>query len=314
MQAVIDVILPVFGLIVLGYFAARAGWVRDASADGLTRIVFDVAMPIMLFSTMNQVVMPGVSPWGLWAAYFGGCAASWLMTTAAARHVLGRPHDKAAISGLSSAYSNTILLGLPLILKAYGDAGAVPLFIVVSVHLPLMSFIGALHVEAARGESTSMKMLLRETFKGLMRQPILIGILAGLAFRQTGLELPGAVDRIVESISAGAIPFALFAMGLTLKRYGLFGDLPAASLIVTVKLIVHPLIVWALAALVLELPPVWIGVATVFAAAPTGINPYLWASRYGVGVGAVSSAIAMSTMLSAITITVVLVALGLDPQ
>ena len=314
MQAVIDVILPVFGLIVLGYFAARVGWVKDSAADGLTRIVFDVAMPIMLFRTMNQVAMPEVSPWGLWAAYFGGCAVSWLMTTAAARYALGRPHDKAAISGLSSAYSNTMLLGLPLILKAYGDAGAVPLFIVVSIHLPLMSFIGALHVEAARGESTSMKMLLRETFKSLVRQPILIGILAGLAFRQTGLELPGAINQIIESISAGAIPFALFAMGLTLKRYGLFGDLPTASLIVAIKLIVHPLVVWALAALVFELPPVWIGVATVFAAAPTGINAYLWASRYGVGVGAVSSAIAMSTVLSAITISVVLVVLGLDPQ
>ena len=314
MQAVIDVILPVFGLIVLGYFAARVGWVKDSAADGLTRIVFDVAMPIMLFRTMNQVAMPEVSPWGLWAAYFGGCAVSWLMTTAAARYALGRPHDKAAISGLAAAYSNTMLLGLPLILKAYGDAGAVPLFIVVSIHLPLMSFIGALHVEAARGESTSMKVLLRETFKSLVRQPILIGILAGLAFRQTGLDLPGAINQIIESISAGAIPFALFAMGLTLKRYGLFGDLPTASLIVAVKLVIHPLVVWMLAAQVFDLPPVWIGVATVFAAAPTGINAYLWASRYAVGVGAVSSAIAISTVLSAITISVVLVVLGLDPQ
>ena len=314
MQAVIDIILPVFGLIVLGYFAARTGWVKDTAADGLTRIVFDVAMPIMLFRTMNEVATPEVSPWGLWAAYFGGCAVSWLLGMLATRSALGRAHDAAAIAGISAAYSNTMLLGLPLILKTYGDLGAVPLFLIVSIHLPLMSLVGALHVETARGQSTSVSMLARETARSLVRQPILIGILAGLAFRQTGLVLPDAINQIITSIGSAAIPFALFAMGLTLKRYGLMGDFPTALVIVMVKLVIHPLVVWVLAALVFDLPPVWIGVATLFAAAPTGINAYLFASRYNVGVAAVSSAIALSTALSAVTMSVVLVLLGLNPQ
>lgn len=314
MQAAIDVILPVFGLIVLGYFAARTGWVKDGAADGLTRIVFDVAMPILLFRTMNEVAMPAVSPWGLWVAYFGGCAASWLAVTMVTRAILNRPPDSAAISGLAAAYPNTMLLGLPLILQTYGDLGAVPLFLIVSIHLPLMSLAGVLHIEAARGQSTSVTMLIRETAASLVRQPILIGILAGLAFRQTGLVLPDAVSEIMSSIGSAAIPFALFAMGLTLKRYGLMGDLPTALVIVVFKLIAHPLLVWTLAALVFDLPPAWVGAATLFAAAPTGINAYLFASRYTVGVAAVSSAIALGTALSAVTMSIVLVLLGLTTQ
>ncbi len=312
MQAVIDVILPVFGLIALGYFAARTGWVKDGAVDGLTRIVFDVAVPILLFRTMVDIRLPDVSPWGLWAAYFLGCAVTWLPAMMTARVLLARPYDTCAVVGFTGAYANTVLLGLPLILKAYGDAGTIPLVIILSIHLPVMTFCATLNVEAARGSRASMGKLARETLFSLFRQPLIIGLLGGVAFRQTGLDLPTFVDQIMENIGKGAIPFALFAMGLTLKRYGLAGDIPAASIVTGFKLVIHPLAVWFLASQVFDLPPVWVGVATVFAASPSGINAYLFAARYGVAVSAVSSAIAIGTALSAVTISAVLILLGLD--
>lgn len=312
MQAVFDIILPVFGLIALGYFAARTGWVKDSAADGLARVVFDVAMPALLFRTMIEVEAPDASPWGLWAAYFGGCLAAWALAAAATWKALHRAGDEVAVAGLAAAYSNTMMLGLPLILKAYGDLGAVPLFLIISVHMPVMLFAGTLHIEAVRGTSRSPLLLAREVVSSLARQPIVIGLLAGLVYRQTGLGLHPVPSQIVETLGSSAIPLALLAMGLTLKRYGITGDLPVAAGVIAVKLVVHPLVVWWLASAVFGLPPVWVGVATLFAASPPGINAYLFAVRYDVGVGAASSAIAIGTVLSALTMAAILVALGLQ--
>src|SRR5690606_9699513 len=105
MQAVFDIILPVFGLIALGYFAACTGWVRDSAADGLAKVVFDVAMPALLFRTMIEVEAPDASPWGLWAAYFGGCVVAWTLASLLTARVLRRPGDEVAVAGLAAAYS-----------------------------------------------------------------------------------------------------------------------------------------------------------------------------------------------------------------
>jgi predicted permease len=275
-------------------------------------VVFDVAMPALLFRTMIEVEAPDASPWGLWTAYFGGCVAAWALMALLAWKALRRPADEVAVAGLAAAYSNTMMLGLPLILKAYGDLGAVPLFLIISVHMPVMLFAGTLHIEAVRGTSRSPLLLAREVVSSLARQPIVIGLLAGLVYRQTGLGLHPVPSQIVETLGSSAIPLALLAMGLTLKRYGITGDLPVAAGVIAVKLVVHPLAVWWLASAAFGLPPVWVGVATLFAASPPGINAYLFAVRYDVGVGAASSAIAIGTVLSALTMAAILVALGLQ--
>lgn len=312
MQAIVDVILPVFGLIALGYFAARTGWVKDAAADGLAKVVFDVVMPALLFRTMIEVEAPDASPWRLWFAYFGGCLGAWVATAVLVRRVLGRPGDLVAVAGMSGAFSNTMMLGLPLILKAYGDQGAVPLFLIISVHAMVMLFAATLNIETARGASRRPLALAWEVSTSLLRQPIILGLIAGLLYRQTGLGMHPALAQMIQTLGSAAIPLALLSMGLTLKRYGIAGDLPVAGIVLVMKLAVHPLLVWWLASQVLGLPPVWVGVATLFAAAPPGINCYLFAARYEVGVAAASSAIAIGTALSAVTMAVILVALGLE--
>jgi predicted permease len=100
-------------------------------------------------------------------------------------------------------------------------------------------------------------------------------------------------------------------MGLALKRFGFLSDLKAVAAISALKLVLHPFIVWALAFHVLPVPPVWAGVAVLFAAMPSGINAYLLAARYKVGETTASAAVAFSTALSVVTVSGWLVVLGL---
>jgi len=306
MQSLANIVLPVFGLLAVGY---AAGWVRllpEVAVTGLSTYVFNLAVPLLIFRTVGAGSLPDVSPWAFWAAYFLGVAGTWGLASLIARFVLGADLLRAGIGGCAASYSNTLLLGLPLVLTAFGDAGAIPLFLLLSVHLPVMMVASILIGEAAgQGGGDSVAKLARDTVLSVATNPIIVGIAAGFLWRLGGLAMPAAADKIVNAIADTAIPCALIAMGLTLRRYGIGGDLKLTAVIVAAKLVVHPLLV-LLAAKLFGLPPVWAGVAVLFAAAPSGITSYVVASRYNTGIGAISSAILIGTGLALFTNAAVL--------
>jgi len=223
-----------------------------------------------------------------------------------ARKVFHRGHLEAVIHGFSAAQANTVFVGVPLILKAYGEAGAVPLFLLIAVHLPVMLVTATLLVEGQAGFSLAT---LKRLGKALALNPILIGIYLGALCRAFDVQATGVPKQMVDLLAAAATPCALISLGLSLKRYGVTGDIVPSSIICFLKLMVHPLAVFLLT-FVLDMPPVWAGVAVLFAAMPCGINGYLLAQRYGVEVGTASSAVSLSTGLAVFTIAFWLYVVG----
>ena len=145
--------------------------------------------------------------------------------------------------------------------------------------------------------------------KALARNPILIGIYAGAIAKLAGIQATGVAGQAVDMIAASSVPCALVSMGLALRRYGFAGDIAASLTISLLKLVVHPLLVFGLTR-VLPMPPVWAGVAVVFAAMPCGVNAYLLATHYRAGVASAASAVSLSTLISLFTITFWLYVLG----
>ena len=186
---------------------------------------------------------------------------------------------------------------MPLILQAYGDAGAIPLFLLIAVHLPIMFTTATLLEE---GRKTHITVILRQ----LITHPILLAILFSASFHLSGWPIPSFLSSLIEAIAASALPCALIAMGIALKRYGVKGKIPLAVMVTFLKLIIHPSLVYILAFYVFPVPPVWAGVAVLFAAAPSGINAYLFAERYKTGVQLSSSGIALSTALSIFSVLI----------
>jgi predicted permease len=207
------------------------------------------------------------------------------------------------VAGFSAGQANTVLVGIPMILKAYGDAGAVPLFLLIAVHLPVTMTLATLMAE---GRKASLLAILRR----LATHPIIIGILAGSACRPAAPYVPEPLWQVVDLIAAAAVPCSLVGMGIALRRYGLQAGWKLPTLISALKLGLHPLIVFLLATQVFEMPRAWAGVAVLFAACPSGINAYLFAERYGEGISIASSAVALSTALALATILIWLQILG----
>jgi len=290
-----NILLPVFGLVATGYLAAWFGLLGQQADTHLSDFVFIICLPILIFKTVAGTVLPEAQPWGYWISYFLGVAIVWAIASFAGKHWFGCGQIESVVAGFAAGQSNTIFVGIPLILKAYGDAANVPLFLLIAIHLPVTMTVAAILME--RGTGVSVIALL----KRLIFNPIVQGLLFGLFYRITGLPFGGAFKTVAEDFSAAAVTCALFAMGLSLYRYNILGGLKLASLITVLKIAGHPGLVWLFAFKVFSMPPVWSGVAVLFAAMPTGVNSYLLAERNKAGVAAVSSAIAISTCLSLFT-------------
>ncbi len=299
----IGVILPAFGLIAVGFLAVRTGLVSERAGDGISEFVYTLAIPCLIFRTLARAEIPVVQPWGYWIAYFLGVAVVWGLAMAIAARLFRASAQETVLAGFSAGQSNTVMVGVPIILRAYGDEGAVPLFLLIAVHLPIMVAVASVLIE---GRGASPLGIARR----LIVNPIIVAILVGSAARPFVAFIPDPLWRVVELIGSAAIPCALFAMGSALHRYGLRAGLPLPGVISALKLVVHPLIVFWLATRVFTMPPAWAGVAVLFAACPTGVNAYLLAERYRQGVALTASAVSLSTMLAIVTMLAWLQVLG----
>lgn len=291
------VVLPAFGLIGVGYLARGTRLVMERTGEGLSDFVFTLAVPCLLFRTLAKAEIPAVQPWGYWIAYFSGLGVVWIIATWIASRGFGRKGPELVVSGFSAAQSNTVLVGIPIIMKAYGEAGAVPLALLLAVHLPVTMTLATV---LAEGRNTSPLRIVRT----LLTHPIIVGILLGLLARPFIPYFPVPFWTIVDALAAAAIPCALVSLGIGMHRHGLTSGIALPAILSGLKLGLHPAIVLVLATQVFTMPPEWAGVAVLFAACPCGINAYLFAERYKQGAADASTAIALSTALAVITMTI----------
>ena len=305
----VAVVLPVFGLIAIGYAVAGLRLLRQESGEALADFVFAVAIPLLIFRTLALADFSGASPWLMWIPFFAVFAMNWMLGDVLIRRLFRRDARAGLVGGISSAYGNTVLLGIPLTLAAYGGDGAVPMALIVAVHLPVMMVVSSVLIERAlRRDGVSeghldAKTRARNVLVTLVRSPIIIGMLAGAAWRAFGLPFTGLPAVLAGRLADIASTLALFAMGMGLWRYGVRGKIRAGLLLSALKLLVQPALVFLLVRTIAPMPASWARVAVLAAACPTGVNAYLVAARFKTGEALASNAISLSTALAVLTIS-----------
>ena len=307
MDSILTTVLPVFGLIVLGFVFARLGWVAADAAAGLTQFVFNLAIPALLFRTVALMGPQPAAPWVLWLPFFGGLAITWGAATLLAQTDGELRKGGGAAAAMTAGFGNLALLGLPLAIAHYGPEGAVPAGIILSVHAAVLWLAASLQREwAVRGDHAALAPLLKGLFLNLAQNAIILSLVAGAIWRQAGLVLPAVPRVMLDMLANAATPIALFALGLSLATYSLHGQARPMALLMALKMGLMPLLVFGLLKLSPGLPPLWSKVALLLAAMPTGANAFLFARRHDEGAAPVSAAIAAGTGLSAVTTAVLL--------
>lgn len=303
MPPFVETILFIFSLIVIGYGAAAFGLLKAQTGEGLSNFVVSVALPLLLFRTLLAADFGEGLPWGLWSAYFVGVAVTWTLGHITIRRAFGRDARAGVVAGVTASFANLVLLGLPLIAGIYGPEGLLLLSLIISIHLvvlmavSMLLFEWALHRDGVAVASPGVVGFIKTFVRQLLSNPLIVGILAGLIGQLVGLELPNIATRLVDSMADIAAPLALFAMGMSLRNFGLAGHLVPAAALTLLKLMLMPAVV-LVAALLLDLPPLTAQVAVVGAAMPAGVNAWLIANKFNTGQRLASTAMTMSTPLA----------------
>lgn len=310
MNALINVVIPVFGIILTGYLAGRFGVLGPESAAALNRFVYYFAIPCALFIFAARAPIDIIFNWPFIGAFSSGSVLTLLIALIVGR--LWFRHDTATlgVAGVTAVFGQVIGIGLPLLLTAYGPDGALPSIIAALIYtvLFLTSVIAVL--EAARTPELSPLRMASQLAGTLLRNPVVISPLLGVLYSVTALPLPKAVSNYLDLMAAAVGPAALFAVGLSLVGRKLTSNAGEVIWLSALKTVVNPILTFVLVTYVFVMDSFWSQAAVILSAMPVGTNPFVVAQQYDVHIETVSPSIVVSTAMSVVTIFLALIWFG----
>lgn len=306
MTILLNVIAPVFGIMGLGALAVKIKVLDSSAVRGLVLFVFNFAIPILLFRSLASTELPPDIEWSFLLSYFGSSLLVFSAGMALGKFVFGRTLQDRAIFGMGACFSNTVLIGIPIIFTAYGPEATLPTLLIIAFHGPILMSLTAGIIRIGEGGQVTLAGQGRMIVMELIRNPIIAGIILGILANLIAFTIPEPIDRMAEMVGSTAVPTALFALGSSLAGYRLTGDVHPALLLSGLKLLIHPALVWFFAVVVFGLEGIWVPVAVTMAAMPSGINVYLFGARYDAAPGVAARTVLLTNVFSLITLSAVL--------
>lgn len=290
---------PLFLLVFVGYAIMKwAGWTRNGS-EALAKFVFAVALPAMLFRLMSGFAeLPPVDV-RLLLAFFGGCLIVFVIGRVLSARLFGLDGVSQSVFALGGVFSNNVLLGLPLTHTLLGEQAMPSAALVVVFNALILWTLVTLSVEWARHGTPTLSGF-RKTARGVLTNPLVAAILSGTVFGLAGFSLPTLIDQPLKLLGDAALPLSLVALGMGLAEFGVREGWQQSAAICSLKLLLHPLVVWALARL-LDLPETETQAVVLLASLSVGANVYLMSRQFHAMQGPVASSLLMSTALAALT-------------
>lgn len=289
-MAVTQAILPIFLLIVLGYVLARRGALSREGNRTLSDLAFKLFLPMVLFTGMVHAHLQDGLDLSILAAYFVPALLVFMLVNLVAHRFIGRPTP----FGLTASFSNNMLIGLPLVADLFGNPGLVLLFTVIAVH-SLLLFSSQSVYESLTGDAPfNVRSLVAS-----LANPIIIGLLLGMAINLSGFPLPAWADQLSGWLAHAALPCALIVLGANLAGYRLTPSVEALGMSLA-KLALMPVLV-LVACVLLDIDGMARAVLMLMSACPCGVN-VLGFARILEDSQKTSSAICLTTALSAVTL------------
>ena len=146
MSSLTETVFFVFGLVALGYLSGWTGYLQAEVGNALSQFAVAIALPLLLFRTMVSADFHGAAPWHLWGAYFAAVIVAWTAGNLVTTRLFGRDAALGVVGGISAAFSNTVLVGVPLVLGVYGQDGIDILYDLFEGLLPIVDDLVVLAV------------------------------------------------------------------------------------------------------------------------------------------------------------------------
>ena len=299
---------PLFILVLAGYATVRLAKWPGSVSDALTRFVFGLALPAMLFRMMSDLSRLPAVDLRLLIAFFGACLIVFIVGRLVAWRLFGLDPIAQSVFALGGIFSNNVLLGIPLAKSLLGDAALPAVALVLVFNSLILWTLVTVSVEWARHGSFSLRGFAR-TARSVITNPLVAAILSGTALCLSGARIPALVDAPLAMVGQAATPMALVALGMSLAEYGVTAGWRQSVAICTLKLAVQPLVAWALAR-ALSLPALETQVVVLLSSLAVGTNVYLMSRQFKTLEGPIATSMTLSTALAAVTTPLALSLLG----
>lgn len=295
--------LPFFMVIGVGYGAGRTGFFAEAATAWLTKFVFYFALSAMLFRFSANLSLADVFDLTFVKAYLSATIVVYVLATAVAfmRRI---PMQEAAIEAQCATIGNVGFLGIPMLALLLGEPAIAPVMLVLAVDLIVFGSLIVILITGARDGRVSLG-IFRSIGLGLIKNPMIVSIVLGLAWSGLEIPIPGPLNEFVILLGNAATPGALFAIGASLASKSA-ERVSVAGWLSFCKLVLHPTAVAVAALIIFPVEPYAAGVMIAAAALPVAGNVYMLAQHYGVAPHRVSSSILISTAFSIVTVSLVI--------
>ncbi|WP_333705939.1 AEC family transporter [Ottowia beijingensis] len=301
-------LLPVVLLIGIGFAAGRLKLIRGEAVRDLSNLVFLVLVQALLFRTMATADLARLDLRSV-ALYYIVAGAMFF-----ALLLIRGLNSRSAVLALAAIFSNTLMIGVPLVQLAYGQAGLVHLFTLISMHALILLTLATVVLEllvareqaaAGQGPRRHIAATVAQAVKNAVLHPVPLPIIAGFLYSLTGWGLHPVVERPLKLLGDAFGPVALVLVGVTLAQTAIGLHLRGALAISVLKTILHPLLMWG-AGRALGLTGLPLAVMVVAAALPVGANVFLFSQRYKKAEDLVTASVAVSTLMAVGTVSVVM--------
>jgi hypothetical protein len=303
-QQTLVIMSPLILVALLGFICTKSKWFKRTQLDALTKFTFYISIPAFLFHQMaNANLSQHLGP-SLYAAFYlpvllcysMGWLANYLFHTK-----LKKKSSASAVYALSTSYSNTIIVGLPILLAALGEQVVGIVFLIVTFHSAMLfTLTSALssHHHGVNFLGFSWKSFIKRT----LNNPVILSILSGLVFNLLTIDLPQVVTNSLMLIGKPAIPLALFILGASMTFYQVRSEIKFITVATILKLLLLPSLVFFSAHYLFTLEPLVTTVLVILSASPTGVNAYLIAKTQGYHQETVAGTVVVTTLTCIFTL------------
>jgi len=302
-------IFPVLALALAGYAAARSGWLQMPEYVALSRFTFNLVIPCLLFINMAHAGIPANFGVDFLLAFYLAVISVYVIAAIIAALLFKANAAWQAVFAMSTTYSNTTVVGIPLVMQTLGEQALLPLFLIIATQNLVLFSVGTVVAEREHFNARAVLHSISRLLKQLLGSPLTASLLAGLAVNLLGIPIYAPLDTSLSLMSQAAIPCALFVLGTTLHQYRVGDQLKPALLITALKLVLLPTLMAVSMLVIFDIDPLWAKTAILGAAMPVGISAYVFSIRYDIGQAPVAAASVISTLASLLPLTLVLVLL-----
>lgn len=311
MRSIVEVVLPFFALVGVGYFAARRQLIAAHGVQGLATFVYWFAIPVLLFRGVATRRFEELADWRIMIVWGMATLLVFLAARAIARRALQVGREHAIWHGFGAAQANNGFLAIPLMPALFGEQAIAPVALTMLADMLVLYPVAFVMADLASSRPHSAAERAATIARTFYTNPYLIAILAGLVVSAFTIDLPAPVMAFATLLGQAGSPTALFALGASLAIHTAgSGQIGAIAMMNAGKLIACPLLVAAIGLWIVPLSPLQYTVAVATAALPTGINLFLISQRYVANVGIYSAAILSSTVIAVATFSIVVWVLG----